>query len=595
MSSKFSTNKYEENQPEFSWQSLLRLVGTLIKPYRRRFIVVTILRLAGDIAWLYPAVAMASIVNFFQSYQLGQSIGPVWIIIMLWTSASVIRYGGITLAKYWGFQLSERVSLDAQLMTMRHMFALDISWHEKENSGNKLKRIQRGGESLDRLIRIWIGNVIEITVNFFGVLVVVATFDLIVASILGFFLVSFYVISFFLTRRAVAATKIVNVKEEVVNGLLFEVINNIRSVKVMSMITSLYGYLQKEVEDLFIKIRKRIAAFQLRSGFLNFWAQIFRLGGIIFIIYGISQGRYELGLLILFYSYFASIWTAVSELTDISQDIIVAKYAISRMSRILDEPIGIDNDQGKKKFPVQWQSLTFQNVSFGYGDHIVLRDVSFSLKRGEKVGIVGSSGAGKSTLFKLLLKEHEGFQGAITFDNQPIQKIKKSDYFNYLSVVLQDTEVFNFSLSDNIVISNSSHQKDKKLLKQSMKIAHVDDFIDKLPQGVDTIIGEKGVKLSGGEKQRLGIARAIFKQPQILLLDEATSHLDLESEEKIRDSLHQFFQKVTALVIAHRLTTIKEMDRILVLEEGKIVEQGSFEELILAKGRFYQLWEKQKL
>jgi ATP-binding cassette subfamily B protein len=144
-------------------------------------------------------------------------------------------------------------------------------------------------------------------------------------------------------------------------------------------------------------------------------------------------------------------------------------------------------------------------------------------------------------------------------------------------------------------MTNSAQKTNEKLLQRAIKTSHVSDFLGKLPQGMDTLIGEKGIKLSGGERQRLGIARAIFKQPELLLLDEATSHLDLESEEKIRDSLKTVFKSVTAIVIAHRLTTIKEMDRILVIEEGRIIEQGSFDALYKSKGRFYDLWEKQRL
>src|SRR6185436_13102536 len=155
--------------------------------------------------------------------------------------------------------------------------------------------------------------------------------------------------------------------------------------------------------------------------------------------------------------------------------------------------------------------------------------------------------------------------------------------------------VFNFSLKDNIIITNNEQKKNSKLLKQAITTAHISHLVEKLPQGLETIVGEKGVKLSGGERQRLGIARAIFKEPEILLLDEATSHLDLESEEKIKDSLHKFFENVTAIVIAHRLTTIREMDKILVIENGTLIESGNFEELHAKKGRFHELWEKQKL
>jgi ATP-binding cassette subfamily B protein len=220
--------------------------------------------------------------------------------------------------------------------------------------------------------------------------------------------------------------------------------------------------------------------------------------------------------------------------------------------------------------------------------------VSFDISRGEKVGIVGISGAGKSTLYKLLLKEHENYEGGILFDDIPLRNIKRSSYFKHSAVVLQDTEVFNFKLKDNISLSNVDESENEALLRRAVKIAHVTDFMNKLPDGLDTYIGEKGVKLSGGEKQRVGIARAIFKQPDVLFLDEATSHLDMESEEKIRDSLHSFFQQVTAVVIAHRLSTIKEMDRIIVIEKGEIVESGSFDKLIEKKGRFCELWDKQK-
>jgi ABC-type multidrug transport system fused ATPase/permease subunit len=238
--------------------------------------------------------------------------------------------------------------------------------------------------------------------------------------------------------------------------------------------------------------------------------------------------------------------------------------------------------------------LELKELSFSYGNKQVLHRLSLTIRRGERVGIVGVSGAGKSTLFKLLLKEHENYEGQILLGGVPLRHISRDELFSHSAVVLQDTEVFHFTLRDNITLANLPHAKDEALLEKALQVAHVTDFLPRMPEGVETYIGEKGIKLSGGEKQRVGIARAIFKQPEILFLDEATSHLDVESEEKIQDSLHQFFHSVTAVVIAHRLSTIKEMDRIVVLEEGRIVEEGSFDALHDRKGRFYELWEKQK-
>lgn len=321
----------------------------------------------------------------------------------------------------------------------------------------------------------------------------------------------------------------------------------------------------------------------------------FSIGVSAFIVYGVVHGHYEVGFLILFNNYFNQISESISDLAEVTQDFIIAKLSIGRMTDILREPVRIDREEGKMPFPKDWQKITLKNVSFAYGENDVLDNVSFEIRRGERVGIIGLSGAGKSTLFKLLLKEREPSDGEIFIDKAPLKNISKEDYFRHTAAVLQETEVFNFTLRQNIILANSEEGENKELFEKSLHIAHVSDFLSKLPEGAETLIGEKGVKLSGGEKQRLGIARAVFKQPQILLLDEATSHLDVESEEKIRTSLHEFFQSVTALVIAHRLTTVREMDRIIVIEDGKIVEEGSFDELYQKQGRFHELWEKQKL
>lgn len=584
-----------EVQLKYSTWELLKDIGTFLKPYRGRFLAGSLLRFSCDLVWLYPAYAFALIVTLLTKYSAGQPLGKVWLLVGLWGLAALWRQ----IAMFWGkstcYKIAEQVAIDAQLKTARHLFLLDIAWHEKENSGNKLKRIQNAADGFNRIISMWVNNIIEIAVNFIGMIFIISEFDRLVSVLLVVFLTSYLAISSILTKRAGIAAYMVNIEEERVNGLLFEAVNNIRTVKVTAIVLALCQTLQQHTEELFKKLKLRIFRFQSRSSFLGFLCHAFRLGIIVIIVLGIVHGRYEVGFLILFTNYFNHLWESVSELSDISQDFVVAKYSIARMNDILREPITIDDDRGKTAFPKKWQKIAVKDLSFSYGTNKVLNNLSFEIDRGEKIGIVGLSGAGKSTLFKLLLKEHEGYTGGIFFDNLPIQKIKKTDYFKYVAVVLQDTEVFNFSLRDNITIAGSVGKSDAALLDRSLAIAHVSEFTHKLPQGLDTLIGEKGIKLSGGEKQRLGIARAIFKQPQILLLDEATSHLDLESEEKIQDSLHQFFENVTAVVIAHRLTTIREMNKILVIEDGQIIESGNFDELYKKQGRFFELWEKQKL
>ena len=576
-----------------NWQ-FIKDLWIFIRPYRRRFWLSSILRLTSDISALYPSYAFALIVTFFSKYTFGASLKYFWIIIGLWAIMNSIKTISRQLAKYFGFQLAERTALDAQQKTIQHFFALDISWHEKEYSGNKLKRIQKGGEAIEQIIRMWISNAIEIAVNFIGMIFILGYTDHNVGFIMLIFLITYFIMSFGFLKKARETSQLVDEEDEEIMGLIFQAINNIRSVKVAGMAGSIIKILSEKISHIFIIIRRRIFLFQTRAWLLDTWSITFRLGIMIIIGYGIIHGQYAVGFLILFNGYFNSIVSSVAELSDVTQDFIVRKYSFARMMNTINEPITIDNERGKINFPKNWKKISIKNLHFSYGSHKVLDNLSFDIRRGERIGIVGMSGVGKSTLFKLLLKENENYQGEILIDDLPLKQIKKSSYYTQTGVVLQDTEVFSFSLRDNITIA-SARQPNSKDLKEALNTAHINNFLHKLPEGIDTIIGEKGIRLSGGEKQRLGIARAIYKKPQLLFLDEATSHLDMESEEQIRDSLQFFFQKVTAVVIAHRLTTIRNMDKILVMEKGRVVESGNFNELYDRKGKFYNLWEKQKL
>ncbi len=574
---------------------LMRDVGRLLKPYRFRFIVATILRALSDLSRLYPAYAFADIISLLTRDDVPDVTGALAWLLGLSGIAYLAHILFRESAKYLGFQVAERVALDGQVQTLGHLFRLDLTWHERENSGNKLKRMQKGGQSLDQILRIVITNLIEVLVNFVGITVIVAFFDAKISLLLFGFVAVYYVLASVILKYAARSEQIVNVNEENFQGIAFESVSNIRSVKVLGMSVPLLSRIRSQADTVFRSVRDRIFWYRIRDVVLVFYGRAFFLLSVGFIALGIRTGHYEIGFLVLYAQYFRQLWENAEELSRVTQDFVVAKYGVSRMMDILHEPLSIDSDAGKRNVSEDWQSIEVRDLSFSYlAGKPVLKNLSFTIRRGEKIGIVGVSGAGKSTLFKLLLKEHENFEGEILIGNDPLREISRSSFSKHTAVVLQETEVFNFSLRDNITIANAEKAHHEQLLTQAIDIAHVRDFIRKLPAGLETLIGEKGIKLSGGEKQRVGIARAVFKEPQILFLDEATSHLDMESEENIKDSLHRFFQSVTAIVIAHRLSTIKEMDRILVLENGTIIESGTFEELYAKRGRFHELWEKQK-
>ena len=234
--------------------------------------------------------------------------------------------------------------------------------------------------------------------------------------------------------------------------------------------------------------------------------------------------------------------------------------------------------------------VEFKSVSFYYEsrpDLAVLQDISFQIEQGKTVALVGSSGAGKSTVAGLMLRFFEPQEGQILLGNQDIAQLSLADWRNYIALVPQEVFLFGGTIEENIAYGKPTASKEE--IWQAVEKANMLDFIERFPDGLQTIVGDRGIQLSGGQKQRVAIARAILKDPAILILDEATSSLDTESEKLVQHALEQLMQNRTSIIIAHRLTTIKNADQIFVLDKGKIAEQGTHEELIKKQGMYYQL------
>ncbi|MBP9701938.1 MAG: ABC transporter ATP-binding protein [Candidatus Pacebacteria bacterium] len=578
-----------------SYLKLFKDFKKFIAPYQNRLVFAMVLQIIASTVYLYWTYGFSQIVNFVSEYTPGASLTPLYTIASALLLVLFIRAVCMGVGRYNLFTNTLRTAIDIREYAIERLSRLDISWHEKENAGNKVKRIESGTDGIRELFRILIVRIVEITVGIVGAIIIIFKFDLFLSITLLLYAIAYYFISSRFRKKMVLARRERNIHDEKYTGLFFEVLNNIRSVKVLNMSKGLLRIVRSTSKELQTIVDRIILLDQSSWSIRVFWEALVRIALIVYIVYGITEGRYEVGFLVLFYGYFSSISGSIEELSSITQEIALSKTNAIRLADMLRVPITIDTDKNKTGFPQDWDKITFKDLSFAYGDSKALSNIDFEIKRGEKIGIVGLSGAGKSTLFKLLLKEHEASEGDIYIGETPLKKIKKSDYLKHVAAVLQETEVFNMSLKKNIELANIDAEKDEELFEKAIGTSHVKDFLNKLPQGIESIIGEKGVKLSGGEKQRVGIARAIFKDPQILLLDEATSHLDVESEGKIKDSLHQFFQNITAIVIAHRLSTIREMDKIIVVEGGRIIESGNFDELYNKDARFREFWDKQAL
>lgn len=316
-------------------------------------------------------------------------------------------------------------------------------------------------------------------------------------------------------------------------------------------------------------------------------------GALFFIIWEgamlLQSGKITAGDLIAFVSYTAIIGGAIAGLGNFYTEILGALGATERVREILDQPSEV---QIRPVGPADRRSLRgdirYENVHFRYPtreDVEVLKGVSFEVKAGQKVALVGPSGAGKSTIVQLLLRYYELGQGNIQVDGRPISEYEISEYRSHTAIVPQEVILFGGTIRENILYGKPDATEEEVI--DAARQANAWDFIRAFPDGLDTLVGERGVKLSGGQRQRIAIARAILKNPSILLLDEATSSLDAESEKLVQDALSKLLEGRTSIIIAHRLATIRDVDQILVLDEGRIVEKGTHEELSAMENGLY--------
>jgi ATP-binding cassette subfamily B protein len=265
---------------------------------------------------------------------------------------------------------------------------------------------------------------------------------------------------------------------------------------------------------------------------------------------------------------------------------------MGEMFGLLGQPAEITDAPDARALDVRGGEITFDEVRFAYeAERQILHGISFRLAPGERVALVGPSGSGKSTIGRLLFRFYDIQSGAIRIDGQDIRQVTQASLHQAIGVVPQDTVLFNDTILYNIAYGRAGASRDE--IEDAARAAKIHDFIIGLPQGYDTTVGERGLKLSGGEKQRVGIARTLLKNPPILILDEATSALDTQTERSIQESLRDMGQGRSVIMIAHRLSTIADADQIIVLEKGQIIEQGRHEELLSRGGRYAQMWESQ--
>ena len=335
---------------------------------------------------------------------------------------------------------------------------------------------------------------------------------------------------------------------------------------------------------------------------IRYWSVFFpairflaAMGSVIVLGVGtvmVVKGELSLGTLVAFLSYTTSFYEPINRLTEVDNIFQEAIAAGERFFEILDETTEVRDAPDAIALPIIQGKMVFDEVSFRYGTgDKVLHDIVFEMAPGEMVALVGPSGAGKTSIANLICRFYDPNQGKITIDGHDLRRIKLSSLRQQVAVVLQDSFLFNNNVVENLLYGKPDATRDE--LIQVAKAANAHEFIVQLPEGYDTEIGERGVKLSGGQKQRLALARAILADPRILILDEATSSVDAEAEFLIQQALERVLKGRTSLVIAHRLSTVRNADKIIVLDQGRIVESGKHEELLQRDGLYSQLYQRQ--
>lgn len=584
------SNKHDIDYP---WAAFFRDMLSFSGKGRIWFALAVLVAIVNQVAGLYFPVFLGDGVNFLTDYQSGQGLGALYRVGAVLLGLSLLQIA----AQRWSQWLSDRLAAvaagSAFEVGIDNLLRLGGAWHAQENSGNKVKRVQTGSATVQRFYRSSTRQIVEMLVSVVGVILVVGQIDWWLSAGFLVFALVYGALSRAYIKKGSRMSHAENKEREVLSGYAFESINNIRTVQTGALVGPMYQRLSGQVTKAVQAAHARTQAFKVGGFPAHIFANLARIGMLAYAAHGVLVGRYDIGILIILIAFFGRVWHATIQFADFVTDILIMRYEAWRLMEVLQEdPYFVDRADAKK-FPDTWKELQVSRVSFTYPEgEQVLKDVSFTLERGQKIGLVGLSGAGKSTLFKLLTREYQPTEGAIQIDGININDFTFESYFQNIGVMLQETELFNMSLKENIAPAG---RVNKERFEAALRTAHVNEFLKKLPEGVKTLIGEKGFKLSGGERQRVGIARAIYGQPEILFFDEATSHLDTQSEKKIQDALAKVFNTTTAVVIAHRLHTIQEMDKILVLHRGKIAEEGTMQELISQKGRFYKLWSEQKL
>ena len=588
----YADNEYPVNHKP-DWKVIAGLWPYLAE-FRGRVVLALAFLLISKLATVATPVALKYIVDYLDENQGGEVL--LWIPVILVVAYGLLRFGSTLFSELRDAafaRVAERAMRRVSLRVFEHLHNRELAFHLDRKTGGLARDIERGTNGISFLLRFTLFNIVPTLLEILlvaGILFVVFNVGYVLAILVA--VVVYVVFSIKVTEWRTKYVREANARDNQSNSRAVDSLLNYETVKYFNNERFEAELYDKDLDDWEqARLKNRLSLAALNSG------QALIIGAAMIVIMAmavqeVASGEITLGDFTMINAYLLQLFIPLNALGFVYREIRQALVNVERLFGLLgDEPV-IEDAPSAKALVVEKGDVRFDQVHFGYRpNRQILRNVSFSIPAGHTVAVVGASGAGKSTLARLLFRFYDVNQGSITIDGQDIREITQDSLRSAIGVVPQDTVLFNDTLFRNLAYGRPEASEEE--VYQAARMAHLEQFIHSLPDGYNTQVGERGLKLSGGEKQRVAIARVILKNPPLLILDEATSSLDSLSEQAILGALKEVSRQRTSLVIAHRLSTTRDADTILVMDGGCIVESGNHVELLGQKGHYARLWEQQ--
>lgn len=591
----------DQIQAASGWQTIRRVAPYLWprhQPWVRHRVVLSMLL-------LFFGKIVAISVPWFYKYAVdalggGTDKGPAWL-LMIGAAGLVVAYGMARVMNVAAEELrdaifvrvGQRALRKLALETFGHLHALSLRYHIGRRTGGLSRIIDRGVKAVDFLLRFLLFSIVPLVLEILLITAVfVVVFGWLYGLIVALTITLYGWFTFAITEWRVQLREEMNDHDTDANQKALDSLLNFETVK--------YFNAERHEARRYDGAMRLYEAAAVKTGvslaLLNVGQAVLISGGLVVVMLlaamGVEQGRLTVGDFVMANAYMLQVAMPLGFLGSVYRDLRQALVDMGQMFGLLEHAAEVVDGPDAVPLRVTDGEIVFDRVRFAYDPgRQILDDISFRVRPGGRLALVGHSGSGKSTVGRLLFRFYDVTAGEIRIDGQDIRDVTQSSLHAAIGVVPQDTVLFNDTVRYNIAYGRPD--ADEAAVIAAARAARIHDFIISLPQGYDTMVGERGLKLSGGEKQRVGIARTLLKNPPILLLDEATSALDSETERSIQESLSEMGRGRTVIAIAHRLSTIADSDEILVLERGRVIERGRHEDLILENGRYAAMWRQQ--